>query len=96
MRAPPTLRLSNAAELRAQGLEAIARGTREIDLSGLSDVDSSAIAVLLAWQRAARAANVRLTFVGPSTNVLALAKLYSVTDLIFAPAPTTALNVTPA
>ncbi|HEU4621119.1 MAG TPA: STAS domain-containing protein [Burkholderiaceae bacterium] len=83
MRAPSTLRLAQAPAVRAQGLAAIQQGAREIDLSDLNDVDSSAVAVLLAWRRAARAAGTPLALANPSTSLLSLARLYGVAELIF-------------
>ena len=48
--------LSNAAPLAALGIEAIQRGDAAFDLSGVRTCDSSALVVLMAWQRTAQAA----------------------------------------
>lgn len=79
---PHRLRLDNAVEVKQKGLQAIDRGEREFDLSGLVDVDSSAVAVLLAWHRAARSCDARLTWQGAEKNLRSLAQLYGVDDLI--------------
>ncbi len=53
-----------------------------IDFSGVTAVDSSAVAQLLAWRRRALARGRQLAFVNLPANLLALAELYGVTDLI--------------
>ncbi|MDP9109173.1 MAG: STAS domain-containing protein, partial [Pseudomonadota bacterium] len=46
------LTFANASSVLADGLRAIDSGQSVIDLAGVSTIDSSAVAVLLAWQRA--------------------------------------------
>jgi len=58
----------------------------EIDLGGVLTVDSSAIALLLAWMRACRDAGRELRLTAPVPAVLELARLYGVTDLLRFPA----------
>lgn len=53
-----------------------------IDFSGVTAVDSSAVALLLEWRRRALARDKQLSFVNLPANLLALADLYGVTDLI--------------
>ena len=48
-----SLTLANAKLVLSEGLRAIAAGQPEIDLSRLARVNSSAVATLLAWKRAA-------------------------------------------
>ncbi len=48
-----SLTLTNAKLVLSEGLRAIAAGQPEIDLSRLARVNSSAVATLLAWKRAA-------------------------------------------
>jgi phospholipid transport system transporter-binding protein len=57
-----------------------------IDFSGISSVDSSAVALLLEWRRQALARAKRLEFVNLPPNLLALARLYGVEELIL-PSP---------
>jgi phospholipid transport system transporter-binding protein len=64
------------------GLGAIATGQQVIDLAQIKRVDSSAVAVLLAWQRAARERGAPLTFSNPSVSLSSLATLYGVADLL--------------
>jgi phospholipid transport system transporter-binding protein len=53
-----------------------------IDFSRIGNVDSSAVALLLEWRRQAAARGKRLDFVNLPPNLLALADLYGVADLI--------------
>lgn len=57
--------------------------TRRIDLSGISDADSAAIAVLLAWKRRANREGKEISFHGATDSVRSLANLYDVADLLF-------------
>ncbi len=53
-----------------------------IDFSGVTGVDSSAVALLLEWRRQAARLAKRLEFVNLPANLVALAGLYGVDDLI--------------
>lgn len=53
-----------------------------IDFSGITDVDSSAVALLLEWRREAARRGKGLYFVNLPANLVALAELYGVTGLI--------------
>lgn len=77
----------NARVALEEGLRAIAGGAVAINLAGVTVVDSSAVAVLLAWQRAALEKSVTLMFDYPSHSLSGLAELYGVAAL---------LNLTPA
>ena len=57
-----------------------------IDFADVAGVDSSAVALLLEWRRLAASLGKRLAFVNLPANLLALANLYGVADLI-QPAP---------
>ena len=56
-----------------------------IDFSGITGVDSSAVALLLEWRRQALRRRKTLVFVNLPPNLLALATLYGVADLIQPP-----------
>jgi phospholipid transport system transporter-binding protein len=73
---------ANAAALIARGVEAIRAGDTEFDLSAVTEVDSAAVALLLAWSRAAQAGGKRLGFVGVAADVASLARLYGVDGLL--------------
>lgn len=55
-----------------------------IDFAGITGVDSSAVALLLEWRRQALRRKKTLEFVNLPANLLALARLYGVEDLILA------------
>ena len=53
-----------------------------IDFAGITGVDSSAVALLLEWRRMALKRGKALTFSNLPANLLALAELYGVMDII--------------
>jgi len=53
-----------------------------IDFAGVDAVDSSAVALLLEWRRQAMRLGKKLEFVNLPENLLALATLYGVEELI--------------
>ena len=53
-----------------------------LDFARVTTVDSSAVALLLEWLRQARARGKTLTFVNLPPTLLALARLYGVSELI--------------
>lgn len=77
-----SLSFSSARTVLNAGLEAIGNGNATFDLNGVAQADSSGIAVMLAWQRAAKAKGIRLSFLNVPDNILSLAALYGVTDLL--------------
>ena len=78
----PTLTVDNARSMLAAGLQAIDGGQQVIDFSGLTAVDSAAVAVLLAWQRAAMKKAIALSFVNMPDMLQNLAELYGVVGLL--------------
>ena len=72
----------NAGKLLDRGLAAIRSGDLTIDLTGVKIVDSAAVALLLAWQRAAAEQGKRATFTGVPPGVASLASLYGVDSLL--------------
>jgi phospholipid transport system transporter-binding protein len=74
--------MSNAGEVAAAGLAAIESGDTAFDLSEVKGCDSSAVAVLLAWRRAAARRNAELTFTGMPTSLVSLANVYGVAPLL--------------
>jgi phospholipid transport system transporter-binding protein len=53
-----------------------------IDWSEVTEVDSSALSLLFAWQREALANERRITSINVPENLHSLAQLYGVTELI--------------
>jgi len=76
--------MGNAVPALEAGLAAIAAGQTEMDLSGLVQVDSAAVATLLAWQRAAHARGMRMRFTHLPATLQSLVHLYGVHDFLIA------------
>lgn len=74
------LSLRNAVSVSEAGLQAIHAGSDQIDMSPLQTVDSSAVAVMLAWQRLAQSLNRSLQFTGVPASLISLISLYGLTD----------------
>lgn len=72
----------NAAIVLRDGLARVAEGEVQVDCAGLTQVDSSAVAVLLAWNRAAAARNLALSLRGVPAQLSQLASLYGVDGLL--------------
>ena len=78
----PTLTVDNARSMLAAGLQAIEGGQHVIDFSGLTAVDSAAVAVLLSWQRTAVRNAIGLSFINMPDTLQHLAELYGVVGLL--------------
>ncbi len=76
------LNFINAKQVLQEGLDAIANGEHECDLSKLGQVDSASVAVLLAWQKAAKQNKLHLRFKNTPESLISLASLYGVTELL--------------
>ena len=77
-----TITAYNAKATLQAGLQAIAAGQKEMDLGQLTAVDSTAVATLLAWKRAAADRGAALVFHHMPVNLRSLADLYGVSDLL--------------
>lgn len=77
-----TLIIENAHQIYMQGLDAIASGQTLIDLSDTATVDSTAVAVLLEWKKAAKERHVPLSFGKLPDSLASLATLYGATALL--------------
>lgn len=53
-----------------------------IDLAGVTDVDSSAVSLLLEWRRTVERDGRGIAFVNLPDNLMSLARLYGVTELL--------------
>ncbi|MGB4811206.1 MAG: STAS domain-containing protein [Methylophilaceae bacterium] len=56
--------------------------THEVNFSKVTEVDTSAISLMLEWQRRAAASNSKVTFSHLPTNLTSLMMLYGVTEFI--------------
>ncbi|MCX8016687.1 MAG: STAS domain-containing protein [Rhodocyclaceae bacterium] len=77
-----SMTLERAPALLAEGNAALAAGRELFDLSGVSEVDSSGLAVLFAWQRTARASGKNLRIAHPPEGLIKLAHVYGVAELL--------------
>ena len=75
--------MANVASLRAAGEAYIAqRGVSTLDLSRVTEIDSSALALVLAWQRGAAKVGRVLGVSGAPQGLKTLAELYGVSSFI--------------
>jgi phospholipid transport system transporter-binding protein len=81
-----TLTFETAKAVLEAGLARIAAGASRVDCAPLERFDSSALAVLLAWRRAAQARRVDLMITHLPAGLVSLAEAYGITDLIAASA----------
>jgi phospholipid transport system transporter-binding protein len=80
LRGPVTL--STLQQLLAQVGAGYSAGAVEVDLSGVTEVDSSIVALMLAWARDAHAQAATIRFCNLPASVQTLIGLYDVGDLL--------------
>ena len=76
------LTLANVAAALGEGKDAIGAGARRVDLGGVGELDSSALALLLAWLREAKRRGTDLAFTNLPQGLTTIARLYGVADLL--------------
>lgn len=74
--------IDNVVTVVEQGVALFDRENLVIDLKQVTEVDSSAVCMLLEWQREARRHNCQMHFAGMPQNLKGLAQLYGVYELI--------------
>jgi phospholipid transport system transporter-binding protein len=74
--------LETALALREDGLRLFTAPEVTLDLSGVTEVDSAAVSLLFEWRRAALAGGRSIRYVGLPDNLVSLARLYGVTELV--------------
>lgn len=74
--------LDTATRLLEEGSEALVAPETVVDLAGVTEVDSSGLAVLFGWQRAAQSVGRSIRVENPPDSLLSLAGLYGVSDLL--------------
>ena len=77
-----TLTHESAKAAFEAGLQRIAAGASGVDCAPLAQFDSSALAVLLAWERAAQARGAPFEIVNLPAGLASLAQAYGVDTLI--------------
>jgi phospholipid transport system transporter-binding protein len=76
------LTLASVTAALAEGNAAIAEGARTVDLAQVEELDSSALALLLAWMREAKRRNLSLVFENLPQGLTTIARLYGVAELL--------------
>ncbi len=80
LRGPVTM--DNVQAVLEEGSARFGAGEVTVDLSGVTEVDSSSVSLLLQWVREAEASGRRLRYANLNSNVKSLAVLYGVIDLL--------------
>jgi len=76
------LTLASVTAVLAEGNTAIGEGARTVDLAEVGELDSSALALLLAWLREAKRRNLVLAFANLPQGLTTIAHLYGVAELL--------------
>lgn len=76
------LTLANARQMLEAGRALITRQETLFDLSGVREVDSSGLTVIFGWVRAAMRQGKTVRISHAPQNLLSLAALYGVTELL--------------
>jgi phospholipid transport system transporter-binding protein len=74
--------IANATGTLAESASLFTSPRTIVDLSGVTEVDSSAVSLLLEWRRAAARANRQIDFVNLPESLGSLADLYGVSHLL--------------
>ncbi|AWU98475.1 anti-anti-sigma factor [Burkholderia sp. JP2-270] len=77
-----SLTVASAKSALADGLARVDAGATAVDCAALTQFDSSALAVLLAWQRAAKSRGATLDILNLPPKLASLARAYGVDALI--------------
>ena len=76
------LTLASVTAVLREGNVAIGEGVRTVDLSDVGELDSSALALLLAWLREAKRLNCEISFANLPQGLTSIARLYGVAELL--------------
>lgn len=82
LRVSGDMTLDNVDALLAESRNAFTSENLEIDLSGVTEVDSTGVSLLFEWLRQAHSRNASLVFVNVPPNLVNMATLYGVLDII--------------
>ncbi|TAK48240.1 MAG: STAS domain-containing protein [Betaproteobacteria bacterium] len=74
--------LANVARVLEDGYTQIRDGADAVDLAGVTELDSSLLAMLLAWLREARRLGRGLEFANLPQGLATIARLYGVVELL--------------
>ena len=76
------LTMETVPALFESGLQRLASEDLQVDFSKVESVDSAAVSMLLGWTRAAQRSQRALRVMGLPDDLLSLARLYGVDDLL--------------
>lgn len=82
LRVEGPITFANVEAVLSEGLRSFDGPQVRVDLAGVTEVDSSALSMLLEWVRQAASKGQRIDFVNLPPNLTSLARLYGVTELI--------------
>jgi phospholipid transport system transporter-binding protein len=74
--------LANAGRVLEEGRAHLAEGARIVDLAEVSELDSSLLALLLAWLRDAQGRSRELAFANLPESLRTIARLYGVDGML--------------
>ena len=74
--------MANATALEAKGMALLPASSGVVELQAVRELDSSALAVIFSWQRAAKLAGREVKIAHAPESLLSLAALYDVTELL--------------
>ncbi len=73
---------ANVAEITRAGMTVINQMEPVVDLEKVTELDSAAVSMLLAWLRAAQKNSQQLRLINLPQNLVSLIKLYDLTELL--------------
>ncbi|MFZ1548683.1 MAG: STAS domain-containing protein [Candidatus Nitrotoga sp.] len=82
VQAPSSLTIETVTPLFKNGLQSDNETPLVVDLAQVETVDSAAVSLLLSWLREAQRSSVKLCFANVPENLLILARLYGVVDML--------------
>ncbi len=74
--------ITNIEALLEAGARQIEGDQVTVDLAGVTEVDSTAVSLLLEWRRQAQRAHRTIRYINLPANLKSLAELYGVTGLL--------------
>lgn len=80
LRVTVPMTLSNARVLEERGLALLSASVGVVELADVDELDSSALAVIFSWQRAAEQAGREVRIAHVPESLLSMAALYGVAD----------------
>lgn len=74
--------LANINAVLDEGTRAFKAPALTVDLAGVTEVDSTAVSLLLEWRRAAQREKRAIDYINYPANLKSLIQLYGVTELL--------------